>query len=252
MMRTLSRWAHRYAGFAISLLIFCEVGNGWMGVLLGANLPISWPGGGLAGATLVLLAGAIGLRFWLAPRTAGDYVAHRRTLLAAFLTNFLLFVALGAGWEQSVVQPSGQGSVLGSRQRIIRTDTTARPTPETIRPATTPASAATVSASDKQTGKRIGYVLLFVLGIGLAYVSAGLACNILCSGYGFLAALTLALGLGFLAGGIFFLGRATENPLKPMRELTQPERRRSVRRFWLSWIILIGATALAILLGSAT
>lgn len=106
--------------------------------------------------------------------------------------------------------------------------------------------------STKKTGKRIAYVLLFALGLALTYLSVGLACNIACAGYGFYAILTLLLGMGFTAGGIFFLSRAFDKPLLPMRELTPAQRRRTARRFWLSWLVLIGVVFLLFLVAAST
>lgn len=79
--------------------------------------------------------------------------------------------------------------------------------------------AANTGQTERQTGKRVGFVLLFVLSLVLLYGSVALACSIACSGYGFLAAVVYLLGLGFLAGGIFFLGRLREKPIRKLRQI---------------------------------
>jgi hypothetical protein len=109
-----------------------------------------------------------------------------------------------------------------------------------------------VTPSGKQTGWRIGYVLLFALSLFLTYFMTGLACAIACSGSSFLAFIVFLLGLGFLAGGIYFLGRALEKRVKKRSDMTPDERRRTGRRFWMSWLVLIGITVLLALVSAAS
>jgi hypothetical protein len=92
---------------------------------------------------------------------------------------------------------------------------------------------------------------LFVLSLFLMLFTTGLACNIACSGYGFFAAIVFLLGLGFLAGGIYFLGRASEREVKRLRDMAPDERRRTGRRFWLSWGLLTGLFTLLLLVSAA-
>lgn len=52
------------------------------------------------------------------------------------------------------------------------------------------------------------YILLFVLGIALAYLGAGLSCSLSCSNQGLAAVVVGLLALGALVGGFYFLIRA--------------------------------------------
>ncbi|QJD77376.1 hypothetical protein [Spirosoma rhododendri] len=249
MTKAVSRWANQHTRLAITLLIGCELTNGFGGVLLGANALNNLPG-----ATLLLLgvlaAGlAIGVRSPAAARIVGHtYAAQRWRLAVAFGSNWLLWIVLGAYWSYSVQTAAPSGTAWGSRRVVVRSDTLINPADTTIRPPVVYAKAAQKSEKRNQyVGKRIGFFLLFLLGFATWYFSIALACTMACSGYGALAALTLSLGLGFLAGGGYFLGRALESPFVPLRERPLPQRRRALRRFWLLWLILIGTFGVSLL-----
>lgn len=245
-MKNLSRWASRHVPLAITLIFLGEIANAFNGLILGAAWLDTIPVYRLHAGLVVLICLAIGIRL-TARRGAGNYQFERWCLFGAFLSNFLLFGLLG-GLMAPRTQPfMGSNGAWGSQRKEIWTDTLTqtnpgRPVRSTI--SATSAASKEVTPSGKQMGKRIGYVLLFALGCFLAYFMTGLACAIACSGYGFLAAIVFLLGLGFLAGGIYFLTRALEKQIKKRSDMTAAERRRTGRRFWLSWLILIGVTLL--------
>jgi hypothetical protein len=192
---------------------------------------------------------AIGVRSPAAARITGPaYNARRWRLAIAFGSNWLLWLVLGAYWSHSVETVAPAGTAWGYRRVVVRSDTLINPADTTIQPPVVYGKVAPEPVdSRRQTYKRIGFFLLFLLGIATWYFSAALACVIACSGYGALAALTFALGLGFLAGGSYFFGRATERPLVPLRELPLQKRRQVLRRFWLVWLIAIGVFAVLLL-----
>lgn len=246
-MKNLSQWASRHAPLAIALIIGCEVVNGFNGFILGAALLDMLPVAGLHAGVAVLVSLAVGVRL-LARTGGGDFNFRRACLFGAFLGNFLLFGLLGgltAPRPQSHDVPT---SAWGSRRIESRTDTLVRP--DSLRPVKASAVVQERRKSDKQGGKRVGFVLLFVLSLFLMYFTTGLACGILCAGYGFFAAIVFLLGLGFLAGGIYFLGRVAEKPVKRLRDMTPAERRRTGRRFWLSWGLLTGIFTLLLLIAA--
>lgn len=251
-MKTLSRWAHRHVALAILLLIGCEVTNGFVGILLGAN---ALPDHSLS-ALPILLAVGVGVGVWIriGQPSPQPYRQQRLRLFGAFTSTFLLWVLMGGLWGQRVQQPSGEWAAWGSRKiEHSRTDTVG--VSATAAPNTTYRQTQTEKKHLKpqqagQGGKRWKFIVLTLLGFGLAYVAAGVACNLACSGYGFLSVLTVIAGLGALAGGIFFLTRAFEKPIVPMPERSETDQRRLRRRFWLLWIGAIAATGLAFLISA--
>lgn len=97
------------------------------------------------------------------------------------------------------------------------------------------ASKAPPMAAPNPTAKRLGYLGLSLLGGGLAYVVGMLSVAVLYGGSP-LGLLVLALALGFLAGGFFFLVKAFRKAPKPYKQMSRAERKREWRGFWLSWL----------------
>ncbi len=248
-MKAVSRWASRHARLAVVLLIGCEVINGVGGVLLGASTLNSLPGVVLLLLAVLTAGVAIGVRSPAAARITGPgYSARRWRLAVAFGSNWLLWLVLGAYWSYSVETAAPAGTAWGSRRVVVRSDTLINPVDTTIRPPVVYGEMPQKSGSRKQyVVKQIGFFFLFLLGLATWYFSVALACTIACSGYSALAALTLALGFGFLAGGGYFLSRAAEYPFVPLREQSLQQRRRTLRRFWLVWLIAIGVCAVSLL-----
>ena len=247
-MKNISQWASRHAPLAIALIILCEVVNGINGFVLGAAWFNTVSVAGLHVGVAALVSVAMGVRL-LTYRDKNDFHFRRWCLSAAFLSNFLLFGLLG-GLTAPRPQPRDiPTSVWGSRRIESRSDTLVRTGP--LRPAVSSVAATDARRPGKQGGKRTGFVLLFVLSLFLMFFTTGLACNIACSGYGFFAAIVFLLGLGFLAGGIYFLGRASEREVKRLRDMAPDERRRAGRRFWLSWGLLTGLFTLLLLVSAA-
>ncbi|GAA4469287.1 hypothetical protein GCM10023189_56100 [Nibrella saemangeumensis] len=164
--------------------------------------------------------------------------SRQRYTYALFVANFLLYITLGGiGAERAAVfHPSG--SVGGSKE--VRYETTGQ---------TKSANRAdTISLAHKderkpsgtrqegdRTGTRIGYILLFLAGLVLAYGAAAISCELACAGYGFASVMVLLLGTGILAGGLYFFGRAVDRNMKRYRDMTRDERKREKRRFFRTW-----------------
>lgn len=246
-MKNISQWASQHAPFAIALIILCEVINGVNGVVLGAAWFNTLPVAALHLGVALLIGVVMGIR--IMARSGGDNFRIRRWyLLGAFFSNFLLFGLLGGLMAPRSGPHDVPTGAWGSRRIEKRASTLIR---ADSLPATKPAVISREGRrSDETKDGRLGYVLLFLLSLPLMYVSTGLACSLSCSGYGFFAAIVLVLGLGFLAGGIYFLGRASKKQPAKLRDMTPAERRRTGRRFWLSWGILTGIFALLLLISA--
>lgn len=250
-MKNLSRWASRHARLAIFLVIVLELANGINGVLLGATLLDRLPAVWLYILMTGLIVGVIYLHYFVNHQTIDrGYWFTRRCLFVAFLGNFLLFTLLGGLWGQPVQTSHPMASVLGERSRVVVRHTS------TFSDSTRRESRSVTSASipsDEKPGNRRGlYFLLGILGIAVTYVTAAIACSILCSGYGFFALLAFYAGLGGLAGSVYFFSRAVSKTPKRRRDMTQPERRRDIWKFWLTWLILIGITSVLVLIASTS
>lgn len=244
-MKNISRWASRHAPAAIALIILCELINGFNGFVLGAVWLNTLPVAALHAGVAVLVCFAVSVRL-LARSGGGDFSRRRWWLFGAFLGNFLLFGLLGGLTAPRPQLHDVPTSAWGNQRIESRFDMLVRPG------SSQPVNGSAVvvreeSRSDRQGGKRAGFVLLFLLSFPLMFFATGLACSIACSGYGFLAVIVFLLGLGFLAGGIYFLGRATDKQMKRLRDMAPDERQRTGRRFWLSWVILSGLFAVLLL-----
>ncbi|GAA4418240.1 hypothetical protein GCM10023187_51470 [Nibrella viscosa] len=236
----LAQWAYHHPVSARILLITLELTNAALGLLLGAN---AWadvfrngtPPAGLLATMTILLAGAV---YWIRfiYFTAGRPLRSKHHYqYALFVANFLLYTTLGGIGAQraEVFHPSG--SVGGSKEvRYEATNPTSPAAPETSDHRVERPEAKAPTDSDR-TATRVGYVLLFLAGLVLAYGAAALACNLACAGYGFASVMVLLLGTGILAGGAYFFGRAVDKNMKFYRDMTPEERKREKRRFFRTW-----------------
>jgi hypothetical protein len=249
-MKHLSHWARRHARIAIPLIVAFEIINAFNGILLGVNLLQGWAAISLLLLGLGLLIGGLWIRSQSANNPGQAYAVGRRWLFGAFLGNVLLFGVLGGLWAEQAQVPTPDRAAWGLRRAIIRSDTTVTATHG--QSAWERSRTGQKAKPQEQTGKRIGFVLLFVLGLALTYVTVGLACGLACAGYGFFAVITLILSLGFSAGGIFFLNRSFQQVIKPMREMDRSERRRTLRPFWIAWAALISIVGIVLLLAAVS
>lgn len=247
-MKTLSHWASRHVRTAILLLILCEVGNAVNGLLLGMNWLDDWSEGSLLSLIAGLLAGAYFLQTQSARVDSMRYWVGRRWLFGAFMTNFLLFILLGGLWASRVQAPTTSHAAWGSRRVTVPSDTLVRP--EKTRSSNPSYYEERPAINERpvgnQTGKRIGFVLLFLLGITLSGYAVGLACSLSCAGNGTLAFLVSLLGVGALGGSFFLLSRAFGRVIKPWKQMNRPERKKV---YFRALLLLVGFYATLILLG---
>ena len=242
-MKVLSRWAKRHAHLAIVFLIGCEVLNAFNGLLLGMNLLENWSFAGLLLLAILLGGGAVLVR--LQYRTNQPYTTARRWIFGAFLGNFLLFGVLGGLWAERIQSPTVNQTAWGNRRAVMRSDTLIKPANVTS------SNQANYYTSRKEraanpTGTRVLFVLLFVAGILLTGLAAGIACNLVCSNYAGAALLVAVAGLGVFGGSFFFLSRAFDKALEPWRETPPPQRRRT---WFRALLLMLGFIALWVISG---
>ncbi len=247
-MKNLSRWASQHGPTAIALLILCEVSNAVNGLLLGMNLLENWP----AGCLLLLILGFVTGAFFMQTQSARinrqPYWVSRRWLFGAFMTNFLLFILLGGFWATSIQKPTFNQTAWGSRRIEVRSDTIVpQPNLKSTNPAYYEAQSAVQEQPVRnQAGKRVGFVLLFLLGVVLSGYAVGLACSLACAGNGALAFLVALIGGSLFVSSFFLLSRAFDKIIKPWKLTNRSERKRVYLR---ALLLLLGFWVVSILLG---
>ncbi len=243
-MKHLSRWASQHARLAILLIIGCEIVNAVNGLLLGMSLLAAWPTEVLALLMAVLLAGFMYGQTRLVGMAAVSYWTGRRWLFGAFTVNFLLFMTLGGIWASPGHTLRGSQPVWGSSRIELRSDTLA-PVNRTPSVSNEGYYVEQTAKPNRQTGTRIAFVLLFFAGLFLAGVSASLACQLTCAGYGGYAVIIALVGFVAFGFGFQFLSRAFEKVIRPWRQMSRPERRRVNLR---ALLLMLGLYAAALLL----
>jgi hypothetical protein len=247
-MKTIAYWASRHASLAIALIVLGEVINGINGIILGAAWLDTVSVATLHAGIAVVMSLAVGIRL-LAASHRGDFGFRRWCLFGAFLTTLVLSGLLGGLMAPRSQPASGISTALGIVYRVKSRADTLAPA-DTLRPVIRDTATTDTRPVDKQGGKRAGFVLLFFLSFFLLYITTALACSIACAGYGFLALVVFLLGLGFLAGGIYFLGRAMDKQLKRRVDMAPTEKRRTGRRFWVAWGLLTGLSVFLLLISA--
>ncbi|MFD2933123.1 hypothetical protein [Spirosoma flavum] len=247
-MKNLSRWASQHGRTAIALLILCEVCNAINGLLLGMNLLENWPAGCLLLLILGFAVGAFFIQTQSARVANQSYWVGRKWLFGAFIINFFLFILLGGFWATSIQKPTFSQTAWGSRKIEVQSDTI---TPPSTLKSPNPAyyedrSAVQEQPIRNQAGKRIGFVLLFLLGIVLSGYAVGLACSLACAGNGLLAFMVGLLGSGIFVSSFFLLSRAFDKIIKPWKLMNRPERKRVYLR---ALLLLLGFWIVSTLLG---
>ncbi|WP_080057570.1 hypothetical protein [Spirosoma aerolatum] len=248
-MKTLSLWASRHTPLAIGLIMFGELTNGVNAILLGASLFNDLPPLWLYISLLLIISLILSIHIQTTHSEDGySYWSVRRWAFTAFVGSFLLFSLLGGLWAHRVKYSDATSIVLGSRQITVVNDSLARP--DSVRQPAHSVAKARLTRADNTNPPRIMYILLGIAGIAVAYVLAGLACNVLCAGYGFGALLTFYLGLGGLAGSFYYFSKAFQRSPKRRQDMTADERKRDSRRFWLSWLTLIVVATVTLLISA--
>ncbi|WP_394996149.1 hypothetical protein [Emticicia sp.] len=264
-MKTISIWASKNQKKAIAFIIIIELLKGLMGAAIGNDfLPT------LSNATIEL--SVLAIVFFIsfvqinyqhqAPELskANHYKFRINNTASIFLSSFLLAILLGNHFknlgysiENQLVSYAGVTIKADSvkQQETITVFEKAIKQSQIINKNHQLFSKQTTENSTNDTGKRIGYALLFLLSLVLSYFGVALSCGIACSGYGVFAILALLLTLGILSGGIYFLIKAFKKTIKPSKEMTHEEKRKERRKFFAIWGIVTAAFALLIVLANA-
>lgn len=248
----IAAFASRHPAFAAGLIIFSELTNAVIGLLLGSALLADKPGWFLTWLLVVLIILRTAFcRFFatqlpdLVSRSRFWFQKNSYTLL--FTVNLLAYTVAGGISGRSILHPEPSVSIASEGYRAY-SETSRKDT------LTTPAKSidSTDSPADEkpQPGTRFGYVMLFLVGVFLSFGASALACRLACTNQGILAVFVVLLGLGIMAGGIYFLGRALTPNMKRYKDMTKNERKREGRRYFRILLATVGITLVSFLLGT--
>jgi MFS family permease len=265
-MKTISIWASKNQNLAIAFIIIIELLKGLMGFAIGNDfLPI------LSNATIELSVLAIvfiisfvqiNYRHYAPELTKEKYYKFRiKSTAIIFLSSFLLAILLGNHFKNVGYLVSNQ--LISYAGVTIKTDSVQQQEGLTIFEKTIKKnqsnhkkhqlfSKQSTENSTNDTGKRIGYVLLFMLSLILSYFGLALSCSIACSGYGVLAILAILLTLGIFSGGIYFLIKSFRKTIKPSKEMTHEEKKKERKKFFAIWGIVTAIAALLIIISNSS
>lgn len=243
-MKNVSQWANTHARLAIGLIACFEFVNGYIGIYLGRwVLPSAFESAYVWGSALVVL-GVIWLRQRYAFLSASAdknqaYGLRVNTLRGLFFCNLLMFILLG-GIVQHRPISKWLPPVTQAALHEVRSEHPGN-TPKKNHPSLRQFKKelrSKIKETGSPTAKRVGYVLLFLLSCVLAYLAAALACQLACSNAGLLAVLVALLGLGILAGGLYFLFKAFRKDLKPYKDMDRAEQKQEWKRFLTLWLVV--------------
>ncbi|MCP9754477.1 hypothetical protein EGI26_04780 [Lacihabitans sp. CCS-44] len=249
----LSKWASRNIVLSVGLIILFQFLQIVLGVKMGREFlqSISTYELGIVCLLLFSLVFTLQKRFGVVYKhlpKIQQYVPLLRYNSIIFLCTFMLSIALG-GHLNTLENPS-RSIQLSATEHSTKLDSTLN---AHIQQALEKQKTAVADTSEtkKDTGKRILYLLLFLLSLVLTYFIAVMACSLACSGYGVVAILVILLGQGVLGSGVyFFLKMFRKGFIKKWKELDTKEKKKERKRYWLTLLISSLAFWLFILLGN--
>lgn len=220
-MKAVSYWASQHIAASRLLLIILGVVNFLSGVLLGINFIENTP---LWVINLLGLGIVCGILFiekqYRKAKTATSpnvsYLRRNKAVLGLYLCNFLLAIVLGQVLLNHAQNVEQQNTVYVTLQSAIEHHNV----PPSVLEVKKQKKINKVSLwiakkvlkwqnkfANEGSGKNINGLWMLILGILSAAASAPLACGLACSNIPALAIVVILLGLGCLAGGIFFIAK---------------------------------------------
>ncbi|RYU94900.1 hypothetical protein [Emticicia agri] len=259
-MNVISIWASRNSKKAITLIVIIEFVKSFIGFDIGQHFfPVfSTAFIELAVLGLVFVITFVQNNYRYQAQTLSKE-AHRqlrlRTTGIIFLSSLLLSVLLGnhfkgLGYSINSVFVAN-AAVSMSSDSVVTTNSQIATKKHTLKHKIRVFSKKTAD-DDPYSGRRVGYVLLFLLSLVLTYFGLYLTCGVLCSGYGVLALLIFITSLGVLSGGVYFLIKAFSKPVKPISTMSREEKRKERKKFLLVWGILSVLTGILLLITNAS
>lgn len=256
-MKNISLWASKNVLMARLLIVMIEIAKGLSAGLIGYYFipKLSERTLNLSVLLLVLLVSFLQMNHEFIERL-NKRIYHKirhQVTFVIFLCTFGLTLLLGNYYKSVGENIVGQWVHAGVSVRTDSTSQYEEKVWEKSIKARVGALSENKSSQDEQpshNGRRVVYVLLFLLSLGLTYVATILSCSIACSGYGFLAVLSLLLTVGIFSGGIYFLMKAFRKRIKISKEMSREEKRKERKRFFITWGIVVSIISLLVILGN--
>jgi hypothetical protein len=256
----LSFWASRHPHQAIPLIIIIEITNILIGIMVGSALLKGGSSGVLMGMIVGLILLQVIIRRYAALRlvdinSRARFVFQKQTFFYLFCLNLFTYTIAGGILGRMTAHPEGTTALyssLSSTSETVNSRTSGETKLSFREKMYQKMARRSTNSADGNAGHRVGYFLLFLLGVGLAFLGALLSCNIACSGYGVAAVLVFLLAIGVLAGGFYFFGRGIDQNMKPYKDMTRDERKREGRRYLRTLAGTVGAMGLLILIQALT
>lgn len=249
-------WADRHPRQAVPMIILLEFVNATIGIMVGSALLGEFSSLALMGLILGVVIINVTLKRYAHIRlldlvSQARFGFQKKVFFCLFCLNLCTYTIAGGIMGRVVAYPEATSNLYGSLTTTNAiSESSSNDKKMSFREKMRQKALKRTGTEKGDTGKRIGYIALFILGVALAYFGAALACNLACSGIGFGAVLVLLLSTGIFAGGIYFLGRGVDKNMKPYKEMTRDERKREGRRYWITLLGTVGGVALLILISS--
>ena len=252
-MKTISIWASKNQYQAITLIVLIEFIKNIIGFSIGNDaFPIlSKPFIELGVLAIVLLVSFLQIYYQHEAQSLtkeAHYQLRIRSTTFIFFCSFVLSVLLGNHFKGLGYSFHSQTETFAATSTATSVDSTTTTVSSSSNKLTTKkkhhlfSKKATTESSD--TGKRIGYILLFLLSLVLTYGGAFISCSIACSGYGFWAVLTFLLTLGIFSAGVYFLIKAfSKNPTR-LADMSKEQRKKERKKYFIIWGIVTLAVGL--------
>ena len=264
-MKTISIWASKNQKLAIAFIIIIELLKGLMGAIIGndflpifSNVTIE-----LSVLLIVFIISFVQINYRHQAPELSKVACHKlriKSTAIVFLSSFLLAILLGNHFKDigySINNQLVSYAGVTIKTDIVRQQETSTVFEKVIKQNQTIHkkrqlfSKQTTENSTNDTGKRVGYVLLFMLSLVLSYFGVALSCSIACSGYGVFAILLLLLTVGIFSGGIYFLIKSFRKVIKPSKQMTNAEKKKELKRFLSIFGVVVAAIALIIIAGNS-
>ncbi|MBD2751632.1 hypothetical protein [Spirosoma validum] len=225
-MRQLSYWASTHTKLAILFIVLIEILKNWAGFRFGYRFLPALPLPVIELVVLGIVTGVLLIETKYSDQInvpflskADRYQLRTRSTFCLFMASFLLFIVLGNRFHYFLSPQPGDFTVQASVNRVERfsyeskdsstIDDVQKTRPLTRKVLRKEQQLAKYKHAQRPKEKSTGaYILLFLLGVGLALLGSGLACQLACAGQGVAAVLVGLVSLGCLVGGIYFLVKA--------------------------------------------
>lgn len=248
----MARWASKNVKLAVTLIVLIEGLKFGIGYYLGKNaFPL------LPKIIIEIAVLSVAVFIYIVQKNDGEAAyqlskAERLSQLQkrntyVFLSTFLLSMLVG-NYQQNLQNPSFDAKLRASEQysqQQINADSLFNSVEKKqnlgIQKISKKQSDSvqTTDEEPKTDGlRRLGYFLLFVLGIVLSYYIIVWACSLSCSGYAVYAILLSLGGLGVFGAAFYFLLKIfRKGHIKKWREMSKSERRKEWKRYGLTTLV---------------